>query len=183
MQKIAKEQNIKEENVQKIIDEQLPVISQPEKHIEQTISIPPSVSIEEYEQVKKMWKDQYERGEVPISDRIKSRDDWLGQDIVFITNTLNKLLSDQPEIRQEGLDELGFILPIFLINNLNGDQLLVYLKAKLEAAKEIQTLLEQKEEIKEEIKEKKEEEFVDVEKPKTEEKEKEASIEEERPKT
>ena len=168
-EKIAKEQNIKVEQVQKIIDEQLPVISQPEKHIEKTISIPPSVSIEEYEQVKKMWKDQYERGEVPVSDKIKSREQWVEQDVVFITNTLNKLVSESPEIKQEGLDELGYILPIFLINNLKGDQLLVYLKAKLEAAKEVQGLEEKEKEVEAE---KKEEEFVEVEKPKAEEAEK-----------
>jgi len=166
--KIAQEQNIKEGQLEKIMTEQLPVLAQPEKNIEKTISIPPSVSIEEYEQVKKMWKDQYERGEVPISDKIKSRDQWVEQDVVFITNTLNKLVSDSPEIRQEGLDELGYILPIFLINNLKGDQLLVYLKAKLEAAKEVQSL----EEKGKEVEEKKEEEFVEVEKPKAEEKEK-----------
>jgi hypothetical protein len=82
------------------------------------------------------------------------------------------------------LDELGYILPIFLINNLKGDQLLVYLKAKLEAAKEIQTILEQKEEAKKEGEENKEE-LVDVERPKKEETEKEASLlkEEVEPKT
>lgn len=176
--RIGQKENVKEEDIEKIIVDQIPLVSQPEKQVEKTIPIPPTVSIEEYEQVKKMWQDQYERGEVPVSDRIKSRLQWLVQDIIFITNTLNKLVSDVPEIRQQGLDELGYILPIFLINNLKGDQLLVYLKAKLEAAKEIQTILEQKEEAKEE-KEKNKEELVDVERPKKEEKEKEASVKEE----
>src|SRR4030066_584385 len=106
-----------------------------------------------------------------LSDKIKSRDQWVEHDVVFITNTLNKLVSDIPEIRQEGLDELGYILPIFLINNLKGDQLMVYLKAKLEAAKEALTMQTQKEEVKQEV-EKGKEEFVEVAKPKTEEKEK-----------
>ncbi|MBI4226335.1 hypothetical protein HY612_04445 [Candidatus Roizmanbacteria bacterium] len=176
---VAQEQNIKEEQVEKILTEQLPVIAQPEKQIEKTISIPPSVSLDEYEQVKKMWKDQYERGEVPISDLIKSRDDWIDQDTVFITNTLNKLVSDSPELKQEGLDDLGYILPIFLINNLKGDELLVYLKAKLEAAKEVQELKEKEKEVEEKVKEEKVEEFVEVEKPKAEEKEKVMEMKEE----
>ena len=176
---IADKEKMKEEDVEKIMLDQIPLAAQPEKHIEKTISIPPSVSIEEYEQVKKMWKDQYERGEVPISDKIKSRDQWVEQDVVFITNTLNKLVSDIPEIRQEGLDELGYILPIFLINNLKGDQLLVYLKAKLEAAKEVISLFFQKKEGKEEAENAKVEEFVEVAKPKTEEKEKAAEMKEE----
>ena len=173
---IADKEKMKEEDIEKIMLDQIPLAAQPEKHVEKTISIPPSVSIEEYEQVKKMWKDQYERGEVPLSGTIKSRDQWVEQDVVFITNTLNKLVSDIPEIRQEGLDELGYILPIFLINNLKGDQLLVYLKAKLEAAKEAASLFIQK---KEEVESTKVEEFVDVAKPKAEEKEKAAEMKEE----
>ncbi|OGK24401.1 hypothetical protein A3C25_06030, partial [Candidatus Roizmanbacteria bacterium RIFCSPHIGHO2_02_FULL_38_11] len=179
VKQISQKENIKESDLQKIVQNQLPVVAQPEKYIEQTISIPPSVSLDEYEQVKKMWKDQYERGEVPISDKIKSRDQWIGQDVVFITNTLNKLVSDSPEIKQEGLDELGYILPIFLINNLKGDQLLVYLKAKLEAAKEVQVIKEREIEIEEKVKEEKVEEFVEVEAPKAEEKEKVMEMKEE----
>lgn len=169
---IAQQQNIKSEQIDRIVKDQIPVMLEPEKHIEESISIPPSISLDEYEQVKGMWRDQYERGEVPVSDRIKSREDWVGQDVIFITNVLNKLVSQKPELRQEGLDELGYILPIFLINNLKGDQLMVYLKAKLEAAKEVETLEEKEKEAKAEVEEKKEEELVEVEKPKIEEKEK-----------
>ena len=173
IKQIIQKENVKESDLQKIVENQIPIVAQPEKYIEQTISIPPSVSLDEYEQVKKMWRDQYERGEVPVSDKIKSRDQWVEQDVVFITNNLNKLVSDSPEIKQEGLDELGYILPIFLINNLKGDQLLVYLKAKLEAAKEVQTLKEKETEVEAKFKEaEKVEEFVEVEKPKVEEKEK-----------
>ena len=179
VKQIAKEQNIKEEQVEQIISEQIPTGPKAEKQIEQTISIPPSISLDEYEQVKKMWKDQYERGEVPVSDNIKSRNEWVKNDSVFITNVLNKLVSDSPEMRQQGLDEIGYILPIFLINNLKGDQLVVYLKAKLEAAKEIQNVLEEKEAAKAEVKEQKEEELVDVEEPKADEQAKTMEMKEE----
>ncbi|OGK45275.1 hypothetical protein A3B40_05010 [Candidatus Roizmanbacteria bacterium RIFCSPLOWO2_01_FULL_37_16] len=168
IKQVAEKENIKEEQVEKIITQHLPALVKPEKQVTETVVLPPSVSLDEYEQVKKMWKDQYERGEIPVSDKIKTREDWIAQDIVFITNTLNKLVSDSAELRQEGLDDLGYILPIFLINNLKGDQLMVYLKAKLEAAKEVQSILEEREEVKEELEEKKEEEFVEVEKPKSE---------------
>jgi len=179
VKQIAKEQNLKEEEVAQIIDDQIPAGPKVQKPIEKTISIPPSISIDEYEQVKKMWKDQYQRGEVPVSDNIKSRNQWVEQDSVFITNILNKLVSTVPEIRQQGLDEIGYILPIFLLNNLKGDQLVVYLKAKLEAAKEVQEVLEQKEEAKAEIKAQEEEELVEVEKPKAQEAEKTMKMSEE----
>lgn len=172
VKQIAQKENIKETDLHKIVENQIPVVTEPGKHVEQTIALPPSVSLDEYEQVKKMWKNQYERGEVPVSDVIKSRDQWVGQDVIFITNVLNKLVSESPEIKQQGLDEIGYILPIFLINNLKGDQLMVYLKAKLEAAKEVEDLQAKEQEVTEKIEEGREEELVEVEKPKAEEKEK-----------
>lgn len=154
------------------------VVKPPEKPIETLIPVPPSVSIEDYEQVKKMWKQQYEKEEVPVTENIKTREQWVDQDIVFITNTLNKLLSPNDELRQQGLDDIGYILPIFLINNLKGEELIVYLKAKLEAAKAVQEEKQKEKEIEERLKSKSEEEFVEVTQPKEEEKAKELKMEE-----
>ena len=53
-------------------------------------------------------------------------------------------------------------LPIFMINNLKGEQLLVYLKAKLEAAKTVQHQLDREKELTNTLKSKSEEELVDV---------------------
>jgi len=134
---IAKKENVNLAEVNKIIENQMPLMSDPEKNVEQTVSIPPSVSLDEYEQVKQMWKEQYEKGEVPVAENIKSREQWVETDVLFITNTLNKILSDNDELKRQGLNDVGYILPIFLINNLKGDELVVYLKAKLEAAKAV----------------------------------------------
>ncbi len=143
------------------IKEQISVKA-PEKSIEQIIPVPSTVPIEEYEQVKRMWKEQYEKGEVPTTENIKSREAWVDQDIIFITNTLNKLFSPDEKIKQAGLDDVGYILPIFLVNNLKGDQLVVYLKAKIEAAKEVKELKEKEKEITEKLKAEATEEFVEV---------------------
>ena len=153
----------------------------PEDNIEQTIKVPATVSIEEYEDVKKMWAKQYTEGEVPVSRTIKTRADWYTSDIVFITNTLNKLLSNDQKLKDEALDSLGYILPIFTINNLSQEKLLVYLKAKLEAAKSVREKLAHEEEIKEKLKarlSKENEELVDVPLVKKREKEKTMKIEE-----
>ncbi|MBI3620426.1 hypothetical protein HY214_04785 [Candidatus Roizmanbacteria bacterium] len=163
--KISTEQNVSENDIQNVIQNQLPVMAEPEKHIEQTIAIPSSVSIEEYEQVKHMWQEQYEKGEVPISDNIKSRAEWVEKDIVFITNTLNKILADDDILKQQGLDDVGYIVPIFLINNMKGEELVVYLKAKIEAAKTVLANKQKETEIAEQLKNKAEEQFVDVAKP------------------
>ncbi len=140
-------------------------VKAPEKSIEEVIPVPPTVPLEEYEQVKRMWKEQYEKGEVPTTENIATREAWVDQDIVFITNTLNKLFSPDEKVRQAGLDDVGYILPIFLVNNLKGDQLVVYLKAKVEAAKEVKEIKVKEKEITDKLKTQAKEEFVEVEKP------------------
>ena len=174
----AKDNNLDSDQVKKVIDAQLPVISEPEKNIEQTVTIPQTVSIDEYEEVKKMWTHQYEKGEVPLTENLKNRRAWVEQDIVIITNTLNKLLSSQEEVKQQGLDDVGYILPIFLVNNLTGEQLLAYLKAKIEAARTVKDLLDREKEVTERLKAGAEEK-VNVMKPKMKEAEKTMELKEE----
>ena len=170
-QAAAKNNNLDSDQIKKVIDAQLPVMSEPEKNIEQTIVVSQAVSIDEYEEVKKMWTQQYEKGEVPTTENIKTRDAWIDQDIIVITNTLNKLFSSDIQIKQQGLDEVGYILPIFLVNNLSGEQLVTYLKAKIEAAKMVKALMGREKEVTERLKAGAEE-IVDVLKPKKKEAEK-----------
>ncbi len=160
---VAKNENIEVEKMKEIIKTPIDVITAPERNIEQAITVPPTVSIDEYEQVKKMWADHYQRGELPLSENINNRKEWVERDIVLITNTLNKLLSDDPKLKQEGLDDISYILPIVLINNLSGEQLIAYLKAKVEAAKQVKELFEKEEEVRQKLKEKAEEEKIPVE--------------------
>ncbi len=177
---VAQAEGMSEADVSNVMEEQLEVASEPEKHIEKTISIPKTISLEDYEEVKEMWTKHFEEGEVPVSETIKTRKDWIEQEVVYITNTLNKILSSDEKLQQEGLDELGYLLPIFLINNLKGDELIVYLKAKLEAAKLVMKILEHEEKAKNEIKEDEEEEvLVDVVQEETAEEPKHMAIDEE----
>ncbi|QQG44404.1 MAG: hypothetical protein HYW86_00590 [Candidatus Roizmanbacteria bacterium] len=162
VKQVAQKEQITEDQVEKVVQAQTPLIAEPEMNIEQTVAIPSTISIEDYEEVKKMWIQQYEKGEVPVTENLTNREQWIDQDIVFITNTLNKLISDNPELKNQGLDEIGYILPIFMINNLKGDELLVYLKAKLEAAKTVQGQIDKEKEITEKLQSKAEEVLVDV---------------------
>ena len=166
IEQISQKEELEPKTVEKIIENQISTLIEPEKDIEETITIPPSVSIEEYEEVKRMWKSQYEKGEVPKTEKITTRENWIRDEIIFITNTLNKLLSPDKQLQQQGLEDLGYILPIFLINNLTGEQLIVYLKAKLEAAKEVLQEKEREKEIIDKLKNKQEEEKVKVVAPK-----------------
>lgn len=174
---VASQENMKPQEVKDVIAAQTSLVAEPEKNIEQAVVIPRTVSIDEYEEVKKMWINQYEKGEVPITENIKTRDAWVEKDTIMITNTLNKLLSENIELKHEGLDEVGYILPIFMVNSFNGEQLVAYLKAKVEAAKMVKELFDKEKEITEKLKAKSE--TVDVLKPKKKEAEKTMKMQEE----
>ncbi len=173
---VSKQTGVRREVIEKTITEALPKVAEAEQNIEQAVPVPPTVSIEEYENTKKLWKHHYLKGEVPVSENITSRKEWVEQDIIYLTNILNKLLSDDEKLKEEAMEELSYLLPIFIINDLSPEQLLVYLKAKLEAAKEVKEELEKEEELKEKLKKEMEkEELVEVplERKKKEEKQKE----------
>jgi energy-converting hydrogenase A subunit M len=148
---VAEAEEIDPEEVNEIMSASLPVAAEPEEHIEESVGIPPNIAVEDYEEVRNMWTDQYENGEVPVTENVQARDEWVEQDIIMITNTLNKLMSDDEQMKQEGLDELGFIIPVFMINNLKGEELVVYLKAKLEAAKTVKKQIDMEKRLREEI--------------------------------
>ncbi|MBM3209518.1 hypothetical protein FJZ40_04485 [Candidatus Shapirobacteria bacterium] len=145
-----------------------------------TKPVPPTpVTVEEYEEVKKMWINHYRSGDVPITDRVKSREDWIKGDLAQITNTLDLISSKQPEEKQKGYDLVASILPFLLLGGFSEDQTVTYLKAKLEAAKVVQEELERTEKIKEEAKKEGEEELVEVAPAKEAEEKKEGELAEE----
>lgn len=167
------------ENIIKTLPKTTEILtSNTKKNIEEIIAVSPTVTLDEYEQVKKMWINAYERGEIPKTENLRSRSEWVEYDIVLIANTLNKLLSDDKDLKAQALDEIGFILPIFLVNNLSGDQLVTYLKAKIEAARTVKALLDREKEVTERLKAGAEE-TVDVLKPKKKEAEKTMELKQE----
>ncbi|KKP67470.1 MAG: hypothetical protein UR68_C0010G0004 [Candidatus Roizmanbacteria bacterium GW2011_GWA2_35_19] len=176
-EEVALKQNINTADVKKVITAQAPILADSDKNIEQSVTVSPLVSLDEYEQVKKMWRETYEKGEIPLTENVRTREEWVDQDVVLITNTLNKLLSDEDALKNQALDEVGFILPIFLVNNLSGEQLVTYLKAKIEAAKQVSELQQKEKEITEKLKAKTEK--VEVARPKKKEAEKTMKMQEE----
>lgn len=103
-----------------------------------------TVGIDDYEEVKKMWEENYHSGEVPISDKIKSREDWIKQDIQKISSVIELLSSADSEIKKQGVEQLSTILPFLLLGGFSEQETIIYLKAKLEAAKKEQAEVEQK---------------------------------------
>ena len=126
-----------------------------------TVPKVPTVSVEDYEEVKKMWINNYRLSEVPVTDKIKTREDWLRHDVTKITNAVNLLSAAVPEMKKKGLDQVAEILPFLLLGGFTEQETITYLKAKLEAARLVLEELERLEKAKEEVKVE-EEELVEV---------------------
>ena len=138
---IAKPTTQQEQSIVQAIEEQLETATNPNSAVDETISLDDSASLEEYNEIRTLWVEQYRTGEVPISDQIHSRLEWVEQDSVLIADILTRLVSQDEKEREAALDDIGYILPVFLMNNLSGTQLITYLKAKLSAAKEVRVEL------------------------------------------
>lgn len=108
------------------------------------------VSVEDYEEVKKMWLKHYREAPVPETETIKTRNQWLKQEEVRLTNITNLLASSDPKLKQQGLEEVAEILPFMLLGGFTDAEILTYVKAKLEATKQIQTELDVAEKVKKE---------------------------------
>jgi len=144
-----------------------------------TPAVAPTVTLEDYEEVKKMWLKHYRSAPIPISETIKSRKQWTVEEEKKLTNIINLLGSADPKLKQKGLTELAEILPFMLLGGFSDQETLTYLKAKLEAAKQVLSETEIEEKAKAEVKKEiEEEELVEVPVKKSEEKAKEASREE-----
>lgn len=166
VEEAVKQTGIQEDRVEKIImtlAKTSPIRRKEEEEIKK-------VTVEDYEEVKSMWVKHYRSAAVPKSEKIKTRKDWLETDLLKITNAVNLLESKKIETKEEGLAEVEKLLPFLLLGGFNDEETVVYLKAKLEAAKQVADEVEEVEKAKQETKE--EEELVEVESEKKEEEEK-----------
>lgn len=106
------------------------------------------VSIEEYEDVKKMWMENYQNMESPVgpSGVPMEKHAFMQTDIENITETINLLSSESQENVDKGMERVANILPFLLLGGFSKTEVISYLKAKLEAAKAVMTSLDQKRE-------------------------------------
>ncbi|MBI5451941.1 hypothetical protein HY945_00595, partial [Candidatus Gottesmanbacteria bacterium] len=159
-----------------------PSVSAPTRH---TVSLPvgtktvtTSVPVEDYEEVKKMWLKHYREAPIPTTESIKNREQWIADETKKLTNISNLLSSSDTKLKQQGLEKIAEMLPFLLLGGFSDIETLTYLKAKLEAAKQIETELEIQEKAKEEAKKeiKEEEETLVTVTPKREEEKKKAEV-------
>lgn len=124
------------------------------------------VSIDDYEEVKKMWIEHYRNSPVPTSDTIKSRHDWLAAEEKKLTNVLNLIVSFNPDLRQQGMSEVAELLPFLLLGGFSDTEMTMYLRAKLEAAQQVKEEIEKIEQAKQLAEGQKEDVLVSAAKPK-----------------
>lgn len=96
------------------------------------------VSLDDYEAVKKLWKENYQNLDVPQSlAGAQSRKDWITGDIADIAQTISLLTSSNPQEVEEGMQKVSDILPFLLIGGFSQTEIVAYLKAKMEAGKAV----------------------------------------------
>jgi hypothetical protein len=98
-----------------------------------------TVSIDDYESVKKMWEDTYRKISPPKSadGHELDRKEWIKGDIEKIEAVSNLLVSSEQHKVSEGMDMVARILPFLLIGGFSQTEVVAYLKAKEEAAKSV----------------------------------------------
>ncbi len=106
-----------------------------------------TVSKEDYQAVKDMWKENYKNLEVP-QGMAGTREEWVKDDIAKIDSIIGLLDSKDDEKIAQGMEEVSSILPFLLVGGFSQTEIISYLKAKQDAAKEVTVELTQEEEDK-----------------------------------
>jgi hypothetical protein len=110
------------------------------------------VNLNEYEEVKKTWQENYRRMNVPASFRgaggvpgagptptggEPTKEEWLKHEQDQITQVVNLISSPDPINQKKGMDMVSKILPFLLLGGFSRTEIIAYLKAKQQAAKEV----------------------------------------------
>lgn len=97
------------------------------------------VSQEDYEEVRKTWEQNYSSIEPPTGDdgKPQQRKEWLDKEKNNITIVIQLLQSQDPVKQKQGMDKVSQILPFLLLGGFSRNEIVTYLKAKLEAAKQV----------------------------------------------
>lgn len=97
------------------------------------------VNLEDYEEVKQTWADNYRKLDPPSGPegQPKTRTQWLKDEIKDIPVVIDLLLSGDPKEVERGKQMVSKILPFLLLGGFSNTEIVSYLKAKLEAAKQV----------------------------------------------
>jgi hypothetical protein len=98
-----------------------------------------AVAHEEYEEVKKMWEENYRKLPVPAGfhDDTVGRIEWITSDGVQIQQTIDLLLASEPDKKAEGIKKVSAVLPFLLLGGFSQQEMAEYLRTKLDAGKTV----------------------------------------------
>jgi hypothetical protein len=98
-----------------------------------------AVNLDDYEEVKRLWVQNFQKLDVPPdgSGQSRSRKEWLESEIKQIPEVIELLLSGDPKQVEKGKNMVAKILPFLLLGGFTKEEIIAYLKAKLEAAKQV----------------------------------------------
>lgn len=109
-----------------------------------------TVKKEDYQAVRDMWKQNYQNLEVP--DGMEgNRSEWIKDDIANIDQTIAMLSSQDQTKVQAGMDQVSNLLPFLLMGGFSQTEIVEYLKAKQDAAKDVSKILVEDEDNKVEV--------------------------------
>lgn len=92
------------------------------------------VSLEDYEEVRKTWIENYRNLEPPNGEDRKA---WLTEEVRQIPQAIDLMMSGDPQKQAQGKEMVKQILPFLLLGGFSKMEIVTYLKAKLEAAKTV----------------------------------------------
>ncbi len=98
-----------------------------------------TVNLEDYEEVKKTWLENYKKMEIPNTAENKTRKDWIQKDLQKMTETIDLLNSQDQQKVSQGMQEVSQLLPFLLIGGFSQTEVVAYLQAKKHAAEEALT--------------------------------------------
>jgi hypothetical protein len=93
-----------------------------------------TVKLEDYEEVKKTWQENYKNLEPPQG---KDRKEWLKEEITKIPEAIDLLSSADPQKVRLGKEMVSKILPFLLLGGFSKQEIVAYLKAKQQAANSV----------------------------------------------
>lgn len=93
------------------------------------------VSLEDYEEVRKMWVENYKTLEPPadVDGKAPTREEWIKQDEQKIDEAVVLLTAPDKAKVDQGMEMVANILPFLLIGGFSKSEVVAYLKAKREA--------------------------------------------------
>ncbi len=97
------------------------------------------INVADYETVKKLWQENYSKMDIPEAPGgvIQNRITWLVKEIENIEQIILLLTASAPEKVKAGMEAVSNILPFLLLGGFSQNEIIAYLKAKEQAAKDV----------------------------------------------